>query len=149
MTMIAMPAASYGSDAGDEPLAALAYAERLLSNLLPDENRVRRQAHALTIDTKRPEEFQIRLIGSGPRWIVCFNGWHEEFHDMDSVLALVREALGGGLRLRLERLNQKPWRWTVEMSRSGRWIPRYSTTLVRLTWGAKLTTEYHGFAPRH
>ena len=90
----------------------------------------------LTIRPATGTGFTISLLRGPGSWIVFFDGWHDEFPDLEMVLALIRQALSGEVRLRVDRMGQKPWRWTVERRLGdATWVALYSNAVFMLGRG--------------
>jgi hypothetical protein len=48
------------------------------------------------------------------RVTVAFGGWYDDFTDSQSLLDIVRRALTGGVRVRVDFANNRAFRWAVE-----------------------------------
>lgn len=93
----------------------------------------------LSIPAGADDEFNIKLIRSGRVWVLCFDFWHEDFYDRASAIQLIKEALAGGLRLRIDRMGAQPVQWAVErLGSDGRWIELYVSRVLRFGWSQKL-----------
>ncbi len=92
----------------------------------------------LSIPAAGDDEFSIRLSRSGGVWILCFDSWHEDFHDRASAIQLIQDALSGRVRLRIDRIGGRPFKWTVErLEGDGRWIELYVSGVWRFGWSRK------------
>lgn len=106
--------------------------------LLPlvSHDRMALTGDCLTIDQVNETGFTISLLRSSDCWIVFFDDWHDEFPDLEMVLVLIGQALSGNVRLRVDRMGQKPWRWTVERKLADRtWVALYSNAVFMLGRG--------------
>jgi hypothetical protein len=102
----------------------------------------------LRIPAAGEAEFDIYLMRSGSVWILCFDNWHEDFQDRASAIRLIKEAMSGRIRLRIDRIGGKPFKWSVERLRSDDcWTILYVTSVWRFGWNRKVDTIFRR-APR-
>jgi len=132
----------------------LAHRERLFIDDLDSAIRLQcgrepcRLANGLVVQPSGPEGFGLTVIADAGRYALYFDGWAEEFGSDEIVRRLVLAALSGDVRLRVDLLGGRRWRWTLEsLDANGAWQPE--STLSHVTWrfwGAR-ETQYLRNAP--
>jgi hypothetical protein len=75
--------------------------------------RVRVEALAVTVFASAPDEFDVCLQQRDDRWIVSFDGWHEEFAAPEDAFGCFRFGLSDACALTIEYRGNFPMRWTV------------------------------------
>jgi len=63
------------------------------------------------------------------RYIVFFNGWHEDFKDADEALNSFAFGLSDECRLKEYRRGEFAYRWIVESKDNGQWVEDSETGL--------------------
>lgn len=97
----------------------------------------------INIRARNEMEFNISIIRFKPYFVVAFDDWNDEFHDLGSVSMLVSQALQGEVRLRIDRIGGRPWRWTVEKKDyQGLWATAYSSAVFMCNWGRSEDSIY-------
>jgi hypothetical protein len=98
-----------------------------------------------------PQEsgFTIKVIPTSDQPILAFAGWHDEL-DWDVCQGYIEAALAGHLRVRIETLNCKPWKWALEtVQPDGEWAELAAMSCLRLhLWKRDLRTHYFQYVPR-
>lgn len=94
----------------------------------------------------REDGFIIKVIPTQDQPILAFAGWHDEL-DWDVCQAYIEAALSGNLRVRADVLNNKPWKWTLEIARpEGEWAELACVSSIRLPfWKRDIKTHYFQF----
>jgi hypothetical protein len=73
--------------------------------------------------------FTVRLDLAPDRYIVSFNGWHEDFQEEEGALNCFTFGLSAECRLREWRRGNFAYRWAVESRESGEWVADSETGL--------------------
>lgn len=121
------------------------WAERRLKQI-PGASSVERIGQELVLRAPTAGQFEIRLIHTGEQWIVCFGDWHDEFFCLDDALTLIERALTGDVRLHINYLNGKTWRWKLER-RSGdtSWEIISEGGFARLAWRRDVSSAVYSY----
>jgi hypothetical protein len=101
----------------------------------------------LAIRARNNDEFNIAILACNGNLIVALDDWHDEFYDIEAAVAFVSQAILGNIRLRVDRIGGRPWRWTVERrSFNGLWIELYVNSIFIFDWGRSKDTIYRAIA---
>ena len=96
-------------------------------------DRILVKGDMLIVRASNSKEFTVSIIAHNNYFIVSFDNWHEEFYDLETSMALISEAAIGRVRLRVDRIAEQPWRWTVQRKDlKGSWIDIYSNSIFML-----------------
>ena len=101
-----------------------------------------RGLRSLSIPASGPEGFDVMLALDQSECILCFDGWSLEFNRPEQALHYVELALHGEMRLKIDSIGGRPWRWTVERLGPDRaWLVENVMGFLRLRfWGEKRVT---------
>lgn len=85
----------------------------------------------------------VSVLVSGHRCTVAIGPWYEDMPSLDMALEYVTRAVDGAMRVRIDTLGGKPWKYTLERLESGSWVEESAVVLPRLTlWKRDVTTRY-------
>ena len=96
----------------------------------------------ISIPAAGPDGFEVGLVAGEGHYDVYFNGWHEEFEDAKSALALFLSGLSGECRLKEVRRGGRPHFWTVEKCEVDGWVPGWSVGLFVFPFWRKKEVVY-------
>lgn len=93
-----------------------------------------------------------RLYANGPdisvlvadqRCTVSIGPWFEDMPSLDMALEYVTRAVDGSLRVRIDSLGGKPWKFILEREVAGEWVEDSAVVLSRITlWKRDVATRY-------
>lgn len=85
----------------------------------------------------------VSVLVSGHRCTVAIGPWYEDMPSLDMALEYVTRAVDGAMRVRIDTLGGKPWKYTLERLESGSWVEESAVVLPRVTfWKRDVTTRY-------
>lgn len=105
--------------------------------------RYEADASSITVFPTAPDGFSVDLtLNSGNSYTVSFDGWHEEFDDVDEALNIFALGLSDECRLRENRRGNFVYQWTVETLEDGRWQEQSTTGLLLFPFWMKRKIRY-------
>lgn len=87
----------------------------------------------LTVAASDPQGFDMALLIDDGAYHVSFDEWQEICDDAGVAARLLEDAMTGAVRLRVDTLAGRGWRWTLErLGDDGTWAPH--STISHPTW---------------
>lgn len=86
--------------------------------------------------------FAVSLTEGVGKWVVAFDGWHEDFTSEDEALRCFAFGLSDRCRLRISYRGSFPHRWTVEYRVADGWREDGATGLVLFPFWRRAWIEY-------
>jgi hypothetical protein len=132
---------SADGDAG----AMLRFARQLRRELRDERNaRVVIEDNAVTVLRVTPHGPDVTVIFSNGRCTLAIGSWHDDLVSLDTVMEYVKLAVTGGLRVRIDQLSGKPWKYALERRLDdGAWQEESVLMIPRLAfWNRRQTTTY-------
>lgn len=104
----------------------------------------------VTVLRVSPAGPDVTVFFSEGRCTLAIGGWHDDLVSMDVVLDYVKMAVAGTLRVRIDQIRGKPWKYVLERQREdGNWSEESVMVVPRLSalWARQPTTHYLQNAP--
>lgn len=96
-------------------------ASRLHNHLAGSGIRVLELPDKLMLEPTGTDGLAIYVFPGRHRTTVTFGGWYDDFTSLDAVLHFVHRAATGQIRLRIDLMNGRAFRWTVEAKDGENW----------------------------
>lgn len=98
---------------------------------------------SITVEPNDTDGFTVTLTkNSGNHYTVSFNGWHEDFEDIEETINVFGLGLSNECRLRECRRGNFAYKWTVEMLEDGGWQEHSTTALLLFPFWQKRQVRY-------
>lgn len=99
---------------------------------------------SVTVLRLTPEGPDVTAILADGRCTLAIGSWYDDMYSLDLTLAYVQMAVEGNLRVRVDRLGNKPWQYALERrAADGTWHEESVVTLPRFRlWAGEKTTTY-------
>lgn len=97
-------------------------AMRLQNDLAVYGIRVVKLSDKLMLESSGIDGLAVYVFPERRRTTVAFGGWYDDFFDFEALSSFVRRASTGQIRLRVDVIDGRPFRWTVEANDRGNWL---------------------------
>ena len=98
---------------------------------------------SITVEPNDPHGFTVTLTkNSGNHYTVFFNGWHEDFEDIEETINVFGLGLSNECRLREYSRGNFAYKWTVETLEDGGWQEQSTTALLLFPFWQKRQVRY-------
>ena len=94
------------------------------------EARYSETATSIEVHAASETGFPVGLEIHGDRFVVSFDGWHEEFESKEEAVNCFAFGLSSDCRLRVVYRGSTPTRWSVEYKQDHSWIKDSETGLL-------------------
>jgi hypothetical protein len=123
-----------------EPLTAI---ERIRRKLVRHPSiRFTIDGGTVNVHPSSEDGFNVWLSENNSSYTVAFDGWHEEFTDMEEALATFAFGMSEDCRLKVVMRGSTECSWTVEGLEDGNWEGDSTTGLVLVPFWRKRRTLY-------
>jgi hypothetical protein len=99
-------------------------------------------ASSITVLPESDKGFKVGLEGTAGHYLVFFNGWHEEFTDVNEALDCFAFGLSDECRLKEHRRGGFAYRWTVESKQKNEWLADSETGLLLFPFWKRAEVVY-------
>jgi len=99
-------------------------------------------AASITVLPTSDDGFTVRLDIARERYVVSFNGWHEEFTELKQALNCFTFGLSDNCRLKECRRGDFAYKWIVEGRSNGNWVSDSETGLLFFPFWRKKEVRY-------
>lgn len=96
----------------------------------------------VTVHPSSADGFSVWLSENSGSYTVAYDGWHEEFTDLEEALAAFAFGLSGDCRLKVVMRGATECSWTVEGQEDGNWKGDSTTGMVLVPFWRKRCTLY-------
>ena len=79
-------------------------------------------ASSIRVSPTSDDGFTVELYVVHDRYMVSFNGWHEDFNDAAEAVDCFAFGLSDQCRLKEYRRGNAAYRWAVESKQNGEWV---------------------------
>lgn len=98
---------------------------------------------SITVLPNDADGFEVTLIkNSANSYTVFYNGWHEDFEDVEETINVFGLGLSDECRLKEYRRGNFAYKWTVETLEDGRWCEQDTTALLLFPFWRKSQVRY-------
>lgn len=100
---------------------------------------------SVTVLRLTPDGPDVTAIIADGRCTLAIGAWHDDLYSLDVTLDYMRMAVEGSLRVRVDRMNGKPWKYALERRLdNGSWQEESVLELPRFNlWGRRrISTTY-------
>ena len=105
--------------------------------------RYKSDAHSITVFPNDTDGFEVSITrNSENSYTVSFNGWHEDFEDVEETINVFGLGLSDECRLKEYRRGNFAYKWTVETLENGQWLEHSTTALLIFPFWRKRQTHY-------
>jgi hypothetical protein len=99
---------------------------------------------SVTVLRLTPQGPDVTAIISEGRCTLAIGAWHDDMDSIDVTLAYVRMAVEGDLRVRVDKLGGKPWKYALERRlEDGSWQEESVLELPRFPFLARQKTTHY------
>lgn len=135
-----------GAVRGREPNSVQHFADALGRSLRGrPEAQVVIEDDSVTVLRLTPDGPDVTAIISEGRCTLAIGAWHDDLYSLDVTLNYMKMAVEGSLRVRVDRMNGKPWKYALERRYDdGSWKEESVLELPRFSlWGRRrISTTY-------
>jgi len=86
--------------------------------------------------------FQVRIDEKSSKYILSFNGWHEEFNNPDEALNCFAFGLSSECRLKVYTRGDFEYKWEIQSLKDNQWISDSETGLLFSPFWKKKKIKY-------
>ena len=104
--------------------------------------RYESDASSITVFPNDADGFTVSLVKNSNGHTVFFNGWHEDFEDVEETLSIFGLGLSNECRLREYRRGGLAYKWTVELLEDGEWQVQSTSSLLLFPFWRRANTHY-------
>jgi len=97
---------------------------------------------SITVLPGSDKGFKVGFEGAPGHYLVSFNGWHEEFTDVNEALNCLAFGLSDECRLKEHRRGGFAYRWTVESKQNDEWVADSETGLFLFPFWKRAEVVY-------
>ena len=99
--------------------------------------------NSITVLPQNSHGFSVTLTqNSAASYTVFFNGWHEDFEDVEETVNVFGLGLSDECRLKEYRRVNFAYKWTVETLEEGEWLEQSTTSLLIFPFWRKREVHY-------
>lgn len=106
------------------------------------EARYESDPSSITVFPNDASGFTVGLVKNTDVYTVFFNGWHEDFEDVEDTMTVFGLGLSDECRLRESRRGDFAYKWTVEFLEDGEWQEQSTTGLLFFPFWRRSNTYY-------
>ena len=99
-------------------------------------------ADSISVFPTSDDGFTVNLVVHQNSYTVSFNGWHEDFQNVEEALNCFAFGLSSDCRLKEYRRGRYAYKWTVEAKENGEWVADSSTGLFLFPFWLKKESRY-------
>ena len=109
---------------------------------LPDA-RYESDGNSISVLPNNAHGFNVTLMqNSATSYTVFFNGWHEDFEDVEETVNVFGLGLSNECRLKEYRRGNFAYKWTVETLEDGQWLEHSTTALLLFPFWRKREVHF-------
>lgn len=97
---------------------------------------------SLTVFPADANGFEVGVIKNSDDFTVSFNGWHENFDNMEEAATIFGIGLSDECRLREYRRGTFTYKWTMETLEEGKWEEQSTTALLIFPFWRRAEMRY-------
>lgn len=99
-------------------------------------------ASSITVLPESDKGFKVGFEDTAGPYLVFFNGWHDEFTDVNEALDCFAFGLSDECRLKEHRRGGFAYRWTVESKQADEWVADSETGLFLFPFWKRAEVVY-------
>ncbi len=105
--------------------------------------RYEADSNSISVLPQNSHGFNVTLLqNSEASYTVFFNGWHEDFEDVEETVNVFGLGLSDECRLKEYRRGNIAYKWTVETLEDGQWLEHSTTSLLFFPFWRKREVQY-------
>ena len=105
--------------------------------------RYESDGNSITVLPNNSHGFNVMLTqNSATSYTIFFNGWHEDFEDVEETVNVFGLGLSDECRLKEYRRGNFAYKWTVETLDDGEWLEQSTTSLLIFPFWRKREVHY-------